>query len=345
MRVAILGGGLAGCAAAYVLKQAGHEPVIYEAGEQLATGASGNQIGLYNPRFGAEWTAHSQYYAQAFGRALEVFSELDDIDFSPCGALHLITDEKKERRFSKMVDAWKVSGDCDVEMQILSAAEASKIAGVEIEKDVLYLPQSGSVSPAKLCAAYASGIEVHTNVRVEDPSSVDADAVILANGPALKKHIDTKHVDLQTVRGQVTLIQPSEESKNLQCHICYGGYVSKVIDGVHVVGSTFQRWLDHSELLEQDDTDNLEKLCAAVPSLQGAYKIIGQRASVRVTTKDYFPVVGHLKDNFYISTGHGSHGILSSLIAADVLSNMIDDKPQSLSADVIQALSPQRFVD
>ena len=341
MKIAILGGGLAGCAAAYALKKAGHEPVIYEAGEQLATGASGNQIGLYNPRFGAEWTAHSQYYAQAFGLALEVFPELNDIDFSPCGALHLITDDKKERRFSKMVESW----DCDVEMQILSAAEASKIAGVVIEKDVLYLPQSGSVCPAKLCAAYADGIEVHTNVRVKDPSSVDADVVILANGPALKNYIDTKCIDLQTVRGQVTLIQPSEESRNLQCHICYGGYVSKVIDGVHVVGSTFQRWLDHSELLEEDDTDNIEKLCAAVPSLQGYYKIIGQRASVRVTTKDYFPVVGALSDNLYISTGHGSHGILSSLMSADILSNMISDKSQSLSSDVISALSPDRFKD
>ena len=97
--------------------------------------------------------------------------------------------------------------------------------------------------------------------------------------------------------------------------------------------------------MEEDDTDNIEKLCAAVPSLQGYYKIIGQRASVRVTTKDYFPLVGALSDNLYISTGHGSHGILSSLMSADILSNMFSDKSQSLSSDVISALSPDRFKD
>lgn len=50
-RIAIIGGGLAGTSCAYVLKQYGFEPVIYEAGDKLAYGASGNEVGLYNPRF------------------------------------------------------------------------------------------------------------------------------------------------------------------------------------------------------------------------------------------------------------------------------------------------------
>jgi flavin-dependent dehydrogenase len=45
MKVAIIGAGLAGTAAAWALRQAGAEPVIYEAGPEIAPGASGNPVG------------------------------------------------------------------------------------------------------------------------------------------------------------------------------------------------------------------------------------------------------------------------------------------------------------
>ena len=107
MKVNIIGGGLAGCALAYVLKQNGVKPVIYEAGETLASGASGNDVGLYNPRFTASYGTVGQYFSTAFERALEIFKMFgDDIEWNPCGALHLMNDEKKTRRFPKMVDSW-----------------------------------------------------------------------------------------------------------------------------------------------------------------------------------------------------------------------------------------------
>jgi len=334
VRVAIIGGGLAGCAAAFELKRRGHEPVIYEAGESLASAASGNAIGLYNPRFGAEWSPQSQYYAAAFERALDVFAEFDDIDFDPCGALHLITDEKKARRFGKMIESWP-----SVEMRLVNVREASAIAGVEVGCEALYLPQSGRVSPPKLCAAYSDGVEVHCHAKADD---IDADIIVLAAGAAMRGFDEASSLDLGAVRGQVTMIK---EAAPLKANICYGGYISSAVDGAHMVGSTFQRWLDHSEIIDQDDADNLEKLYAALPSFPRELEVVGRRAAVRTTSRDHFPVVGSLSDKVYVSTAHGSHGILSSLMAAEVLGCMIDNKPQPLSDDVNDALSPHRFKD
>lgn len=333
-RIAIIGGGLAGCAAAWVLKQRGYDVVIYEAGDELASGASGNMIGLYNPRFGAEWTPQSQYYAVAFERALEVFDAFDGIDFNPFGALHLVNDVKKERRFRKMIESWPL-----VDMQLLGAVNASDIAGVGLTYDALYLPRSGSVSPPKLCAAYADGVEVQYGVAVED---IEADFVILAAGSALREFSDTKHIDLCSVRGQVTLV---EEVAELKTNICYGGYISAAVDGVHMVGSTFQRWLDHSEIMPEDDQDNLAKLAEVIPAFPKSLKVVGQRASVRTTSRDHFPVVGQLSENVYVSTAHGSHGILSSLLAAEILGAMIGGDEMPVSDDVISALSHERFKD
>ena len=224
-------------------------------------------------------------------------------------------------------------------MRLVSAQEASEIAGVKIDHDALYLPQSGSVSPSQLCAAYARDIEVHLNAQEDD---VDADIVILAAGTAMRDNKNTKHIDLKLVRGQVTLVK---EALPLQTNICYGGYISAAVGGVHMVGSTFQRWLDHSEIMPEDDADNLEKLCSVIPPAQRHFEVVGQRASVRTTSRDHFPVVGQLSDKLYVSTAHGSHGILSSLMAAEILANMIDGAPQSLGDDVLAALSTDRFND
>ncbi|HBR68253.1 MAG TPA: hypothetical protein DEA55_02635 [Rhodospirillaceae bacterium] len=336
-RVVIIGGGLAGTACAYVLKQAGAEPVIYEAGAELAPGASGNPVGLYNPRLSAFRTPESDFYAGAFALALRVFEGLNDIDWNPCGALHLMTDEKRQKRFEQAAQSW---GWPPENMRLLNAGEASEVAGIEIKYDALYLPQSGTVSPKKLCERYAQGVEVHLNKKIDDIAELKADAVIVAGGMGVKDFFD---LPLKAVRGQITQAKPTEISKRLKCCLCYGGYVTPVSGNVHTVGATFQRWLDHSDVMPQDDADNIKALAAVVPELAQGMEVTGGRAALRTTAPDHFPVVGKLKDNVYVSTAHGSHGILSALAAAHLLADMILGRPLSLPGDVVGRLSPGRF--
>lgn len=345
MKILIIGGGLAGCALAYVLKRRGAEPVILEAGETLASGASGNRIGLYNPRFSAAMTPQARFYSDAYFTALETFTALDGIDWDPCGTLHLITDEKKARRFPKTFESWSWPEE---EMRLVGAEEASAIAGVGIERDALYLPRSGSVCPEKLCRAYARGIETHTGTRIETTGQAreeyGADAVVLACGMGALRFPEAAYLPLRPVRGQVTLVRAAAATETLNCNLCYGGYISRSIDGVQAIGATFQPWLDHSDIVAQDDRDNIEKLRQAVPSMKDVpLDVIGNRAAVRCATKDHFPVIGVLGDGVYISAGHGSHGILSALQGAHVLAGMILGGGNSVSPDVAEALSPGRF--
>lgn len=333
MRVAIIGAGLAGCALACVLKQAGAEPVIYEAGAEIAPGASGNPLGLYNPRFTAEFGAEAEFYSAAFTLALATFSGLEDIDWNPCGALHLINDEKKAKRFAQTAQNWPAP-----EMRLVDAQEASAIAGVEISHGGLYLPRSGFVSPKKLCAAYAQDVEIFLNAPVS--SLPPADAVVLACGMGALQF--APDLPLRTVRGQITFAKPSPQSSGLKTNLCYGGYISAPLNGLHMVGSTFQRWLDHTDILPEDNADNLAKLGENVPALAGL-KIAGSRAALRTTSPDHFPIAGRLDKNLYISAAHGSHGILSALMAAHIISDMLQGRPQAVSQQVLNRLSPQRF--
>lgn len=338
MKIAILGAGMAGCALAYFLKQSGHEPVIYEANDALASGASGNSYGLYNPRFTAFRTPESDFYVAAFCAALRTFAALDDIDWDPCDALHLINDEKKQKRFSQTIENWGWHKD---QMRLLKKDEASEIAGVALQHDAMYLPQSGTISPKKLCAAYARGIDIRFNSKIESLDDLDADIKILACGPAVLKF--APDLPMGKVRGQITTVKASDASSAIKCNICYGGYVLPARDGLQTLGATFQPWLDHSDIIEEDDQDNIRKLAENIPGLEKNLEVVDHRASVRATSKDHFPMIGQLQDGLYISAAHGSHGVLSTLMGAHLLVDMILERPKSQSQSTIEALSPLRF--
>lgn len=339
-RIAIIGAGLAGTACAWMLKNLGHEPIIYEARETLAPGASGNTLGLYNPRLSAGKTPESDFHAAAFHLALETFPNFKNIDWEKCGSLHLMTDEKREKKFRNCKKSWEWP---DEKMQIMSAKTASNQANIELQYDALFLPDSGIVSPQKLCAAYAKDIEINFNSQVLDLSKIEADAIILACGMGVKNFLETATLPLRSVRGQMTFFKTASPLDKLMTNLCYGGYTTPAVNGIHAMGATFQRWLHHTDILPEDDTDNIKKLkkIMSLPELT----VTDHRAALRATAPDHVPIVGQIaaNPNLYISAAHGSHGILSSLAAAQLLTDLITRTPPRLPSATVDKLSPRQY--
>lgn len=332
--VAIIGGGLAGAACAYELAQAGIESVIYEARAEVGAGASGNVLGLYNPRLAAEFGPESQYYAAAFAHALKIFPTLPEISWNPCGALHLITDDVRAQRFAKMRQNWQ-----GLRMEPLSAAEASACAGIHLKHEALFLPESGSVSPRLLTHALARSALRIVHQDIADLGVLEAhDVVIVACGMGSNRFLP-QAFPLRPVRGQVTMVH-SPRAKDLKAALCYGGYAASAGHGQMIVGATFQRGRDHTNLHLADDQHNLETLSAVAPDLTHNAQVKESRAGVRTTLPDHFPVVGCVDTHrrVYVSTGHGSHGILSALMAARIVTDMIAQRPACLSDAVLKRL-------
>lgn len=320
--IPIAGAGLAGCTAAWVLKQYGFEPVLYDP-NGIASGASGNPIGIINPRFTAFRDAQSDFYTAAFAQTVRSFSQLKGVDYHHCGSMHLVTDEEKEKRFSRTAENW---GWDTAHMQYLSAGEASEIAGTQLGKGALYLPDSAQVNPKALCEAYAKDIPFVQGAC--DNPAVIATAIV-------------EGVPVHTVRGQITFVKANEVSREIKTNICYGGYMSAAINGQHVVGSTFQKWLSDSIIRPEDDADNLAKMRENIPGV-GVLEIIGQRAALRSAAQDRFPIVGEKGGQLY-SIAHGSHGIGTTLGAAHLLADYLRGGPFSLGRLSMEALSPERF--
>lgn len=360
-KIAVIGAGLAGTAASRALAASGRNVVLFERNSTIAPAASGNPAGLYNPRFTASRTPESAFYAAGYARAAATIAQTasrHDIGHAACGTLHLATGPEKEKRFAAMAGE---SGWHPDHIRLLDPGEASAAAGINTGTGGLFLPDSGRVSPAALCAAFirdaapdlrlnAPAIPVRTGSgwRIGDETF---DIVILATAANTAAIPALSWLPLQTVRGQISVVNATAQSQGLRCNLCYGGYLSAPSGGRHVIGATFQKWLTDTDLRDDDHRLNLENLESALPGLRAGMTVRGGRAALRAATPDRFPLIGPLCDEkenplpgLYVTAGHGSHGIISSLAGAQLLETMIAGAPYSLPRATIEALSPARFL-
>lgn len=366
MSIAIIGGGLAGTACAFLLGQAGLRPVIFDASDRLASGASGNPFGIFNPRLSAEANPESLFYAHAFtlaGQTFETLSKTHDIGLSRHGSLHLATDAGLEKRYAKAADSglYDASGG-----QYLRAGEGADRAGIALNHDALWLPDSGAVKPAELCRVYAAGAELRLNRpdilprRTPQGWEIDGeifDIVILACGAGVVWFPETAWLPVYPVRGQLVRVAPTARSESLRCTVCYGGYLAPGMEGLHVAGSTFQRHRTDTGIDPEDNRLILQRLTQTLPDQDAPFEMADAQAGIRAATHDYFPIAGAVPDyaawemgkesvipGLYVSTGHGSHGLVSTLAAAHVIAGMISGTSPPLPEGTARALDPARFL-
>jgi len=322
--VAIIGGGLAGCAIAHAVKRAGWHATIYETGETLAFGASGGKLGMINPKLTAKPSAQATYYGCAYANVLRQLMDFDNVDFNIHGSRHLCIDADKDRRFTGYIKNLGWHGD-----------------HIARDGDNLYYPDGATVSPEKLCHAMAENVDVQLNSKINNLSDLQADYIVLANGYAVNELL-LDNLPVQGVRGQVSWIRPQPD---IDQNKCFGGYITpKTGDGFHILGSSFQPWETSIEVRDSDHQENLDRYNQTFSeSLSINDDVVGGWAAIRTASKDRFPIVGHGHDNIYISTAHGSHGIISSMMAADIIISQIMGDMIPASQAVLNALSPKRF--
>jgi tRNA 5-methylaminomethyl-2-thiouridine biosynthesis bifunctional protein len=352
--VAIIGGGLAGAAAAYFLHQNGIKATIFEKEISLARGASGNPLGLFNPRLSAYRTEQSDYYNAGFS----LINNIDPAKVSgreQCGALHLFTDKGRTEKLEKAATNW---GWQDELMTLVDRESASDIAGVSLDQGGVWLKSSGCINPAQLSRNLARHADLITSSKVTELDALDADVMIIANSYAAGEFPQTAWIPTEGIKGQISFGRSNEDSASLKTNICYGGYISPAFyEGQHVIGATFEKEELDLELSEQGHQRNLDLLHYNLQALSGLKNIAGGRASVRCASRDRFPVAGKLPDveswmkgydcplkNVYVSMAHGSHGLVSSLSAGSLLADMISGRPYGLPDKTINALDASRFL-
>ena len=204
-----------------------------------------------------------------------------------------------------------------------------------------------------------------------------APVVVLAGAADIKQFPQSAELPLKRIRGQITRLPETPASTALSTVVCAEGYVAPARLGEHTLGASFDfnsvdltpNLADHLgnlQMLEEISHDLVERLKAAdLPpeQLQG-------RAAFRCTSPDYLPIVGPLADRqafmeafaalgkdarqvpdvacpwldgFYVNSGHGSRGLITAPLCAELLAAWLDNEPLPLPRSVAEACHPNRF--
>lgn len=354
-KVAVIGGGIAGTSTAYVLQQRGIKVDLFEP-TGLASGASGNERGLFNPRFTAQRGNESDFYSSAFQQTIRLFECLGtqhDIGYECSGSLHLIQDDAKRKRMEGFLSTWDWHAD---HAQLLDADAAREMCGAPVKYGGIYLPDAGLVSPYRVVQALAEDTIVIDEkvLSLERKGSLwivngrAYDAVVLCCAVHVIGFEELNWLPVSTVRGQITLIETDESCQSLKVNLCYGGYASKPFDGRMVVGSTFQPWLHDAGVREEDHADVLDKLSHVVDGFDpvGA-RIVGARVGFRCASKDRVAVIGRVPQSsgLYVSVAHGSHGLTSAVMGAEIIAAQMTGEVQPVPRNVYRYVDAHRFLD
>ncbi|SFN97108.1 tRNA 5-methylaminomethyl-2-thiouridine biosynthesis bifunctional protein [Nitrosospira briensis] len=362
----VIGGGLAGCAAASALAMRGISVKLIERASALATGASGNPCGILHTRLSAGMNSLQRFVLASYGHALALLDEKLPVDGTvraECGELQLAFSGEEAKRIGKLAAL-------DWPSHILKrvdAAEASLLAGIELTHGGLWFPAGGWLVPPKMCAALAesqtithhighlvesltaadSGWRVQGRNQCEQTWSYEAEVVVVCTAYQVKSFAPLACLPLTPVRGQITALPPTPNSENLRTVVCASGYLVPSIEGMHMVGATHGFNDESIDLRASDHEENLSRLAEMSADLARVTdrdsfdaRQLGGRASVRASVPGAMPLVGELSPRLYTSLGHGTRGIITAGLSGELIAAASCGQLLPLPSAVVNALAP-----
>lgn len=385
--VAVVGGGLAGAAAAWACAKRGWNVQLFESVDSLAQGASGNPAGVLMPYLSVKPDFQSRFFSAGFLFTLASILAYEDSSqfFSQCGVLRLATSGRLER-LQEAIEALLLPEEFAIAKNIDAASE---LAGVMLTAPGVWHALGGMVQPRKLAEQLCANslVSVRTNCGVAKIVSEDecvtlfgtdgselcaVDALIIANASDASTFIQASWLPLEPVKGQLVSLPQQEMLAALKTVVCFDGYIIPAIDGQYVLGATYEHNASSLATDESKQRELLDRLERRAPELKAAeLHWSAGRAAYRSMTPDRMPIVGALPnvDEFmqhyldvnrgqlgdiypdagkhsglWVSLGHGSRGISSCLLSAEIIAARIANEPLPIETDLLRAVDPVRFL-
>lgn len=378
----VIGGGIAGTSSAHALAIRGWQVALIEKHADIAQQASGNPVGVLYPRLTGQDIPLGRLAQHGFLHTHRLLQRLnlDASVYQACGLLQLAFDARELAR----CQAVAARGLPEELARLVSIEEASQIAGIALEHQGLFLPAAGWINPAAFCRALAA----HSNIRLVASATArrlvrdnqqwqvwddnrllaEAPVVIIAGANHASDFVQSAHLPLEPVRGQITCIPAKAESRRLKTVVCTDGYISPAATTAHCLGATFSANNTSLEVRDEDHAENLAMLRRMSPELHRALATqpLDGRAALRAVTPDYLPMAGPLLDavainnrpprynidpatlpwldGLYVNTGHGSKGLINAPLCAEMLACAINGEPSPVDAKLMAALDPNRFL-
>ena len=347
-RVAIIGGGIAGAAAARAVRALGATAVVIEA-TAPGSGGSGNPAALVTPRLDAGLGEAARLWARAFDRAVSLYESTPNAVISR-GVLLLAPDPRDAARHRTIAGSDLFAPGA---LEGLGAEQASARLG-EPTGDAHRQSTALSVDPAAILQAWIGALVIadvaalafDTGMwRLLDRAGGEilaAEVVILAGATGCAALSPGRALPLNPVRGQVSWTTGTLSEAVVAAR---GGYALPGPGGL-LFGATHDRDDASTDLREADHARNRAALAAFLPGLAASLegRQLEGRAATRAVTPDGMPLAGRLiPPGLHILAGLGSRGFsLAPLLAEHVVAQALG-APSPVPRPAAALVGPGRF--
>ena len=200
--------------------------------------------------------------------------------------------------------------------------------------------------------------------------------LVIASAAEAKPLLPQVYLPVKRIRGQLSYLD-AQQTPALKTVICGRSYMAPPMHNRQCLGATYNLRDDETELRDSDHQTNLDHLPDFGPEWQqlgeqsGLSVVQGGRVGFRCTTPDYLPMVGAIPDSkafvtdfgamvrnarqiparevrylpgLWLNIGHGSRGLASAPLCAQLLASLISGDGLPLSTEISEALWPGRFL-
>ena len=350
--VAIVGGGVTGCACALALAEAGQRVVLYEARE-IAGGASGRNGGfaLRGAAPAYDQARRDLGPERAKGlwrwteRYLDRLEELAGDAFRRTGSLRLAADPAERAELEAEYEVLCEDGFEAEWRDDLPDPLRGRFDGA------IFHPPDGSLQPARwvrrlAARAAEAGAELHEHRRVGSIEELDADHVVLATDGYTQGLLPELDAAVMPTRGQVLVTEPLER-RLFPCpqYARHGyDYWQQTPEGRIVAGGFRDKAPDHEHTSDEEVTPLIQgHLEQFVTELLGEPAQITHRwAGIFGATEDRFPLVGRVPghERVWVSCGYSGHGNVMGLACGELVAGAILGRP----APELELFQPARLL-
>ncbi len=213
-------------------------------------------------------------------------------------------------------------------------------------------------------------------VTSDQGTAVTAPVCIIASAADSVKFDQLNHLPVQAIRGQVSLAEGITPA-GLNTVLCSEGYISPAKEDTFCFGATFDLKDNGTDIRNSGHRHNLEKVTDMAPDLGDQLRQhskssgLNGRVGFRCASPDKLPIIGpapvynefcedyarlshdrKLKietdpkhyPGLYVNLAHGSKGLISGPISGEIIASMIERAPLPLEIELIEKLSPARFI-
>jgi gamma-glutamylputrescine oxidase len=333
--VAIVGGGVTGCACARVLAEAGLKVRLHEA-RLIAGGASGRNGGFVTRGGAAPYdvTAESigreraAAYWRSTEQALDRIESLAGDAFARTGSLRLAGDEEEADQLRREYELLREDGFDAEWCEELQEPVRSLFAAA------MFNPRDAAAHPARWVRrlgglAAEAGADLREESRVESVDELDAEQVVVATDGYPSGLLGPLESVIIPTRAQMLATEPIPE-RLFDCpHSRRNGfdYWQQREDGRILAGGFRDTALDEEFTTSEETTPTIQaSLERLVSDLVGWPVVPTHRwAGLFGFVPDFMPVVGPVpgESGLWVSAGYSGHGMVLGFMCGELVANAI----------------------